>query len=84
MDNIKILERSDQSKPIKIKSSNLWSDVCFSKNDIQFWIDHFKNTRVPFVAAQFDTTMVNSQNQKMYRRVYGIFIDMKIWETKNV
>lgn len=84
MDNIKILERSDLEKPITIKNSNLWSDVCFFRKDIDFWISHFKNRKVPFVAAQFDTTMLNAENKKMYRRVYGVFIDMRIWEKENV
>jgi len=84
MDNLKILIQSPDSDKIKITNSNLWSEVCTSRKDAEFWANHFSLRKVLFVMAQFDTTLLNKDNQKMHRRVYGVFVDMRKWEAENV
>ncbi len=84
MDNLKILIQSPDSDKIKLVNSNLWSEVCTSRKDAEFWANHFSSRKVPFVMAQFDTTLLNKENQKMHRRVYGVFVDMRKWEAENV
>lgn len=82
MINIKIIASSENNK-IKLTDANLWMEPTVKKEDTDFWIHRFKDQRIPFVLAQYDTELVNSQNEKMYRRVYGLFIDMKSWEAES-
>jgi hypothetical protein len=84
MDNLKILIQSPDSDKIKITNSNLWSEVCKSRKDAEFWANHFSARKVPFVMAQFDVTLLNKNKQKMHRRVYGVFVDMSKWQAENV
>jgi len=85
MNNFKILDTNTEPnlKTIKLTDSNLWMEPSTKKEDAQFWVERFKDQKVPFILAQYDTEMMNDKNEKMYRRVYGIFIDMKNWERSN-
>lgn len=83
MDNLEVIQRSPSSEEIKLSNSNLWSEVCTKREDIIFWAEYFSKKNIPFVVAKFDTTVLNSKRQKMYRRVYGIFVDMKNWELED-
>lgn len=87
MNNIKIIDSNENGVPplktVKLVEANLWMEPSTKRADTDFWIERFKSQRVPFILAQYDTEMLNAQNEKMYRRVYGIFIDMKTWEKKN-
>ena len=87
MNNIKVLDSNENGVPglktIAIKKSNLWMEPTTDKNDTSFWVERLRSQRIPFILAQYDTEMLNDKKEKMYRRVYGIFIDMKSWEAKN-
>lgn len=87
MNNIQILDSNENGLPplktIALKESNLWMEPSTKKDDARFWIERFRSQRVPFIFAQYDTELINEKNEKMYRRVYGLFIDMKTWERKN-
>ena len=84
MNNIKILDGGGENlKTVKLTDANLWMEPSTKREDAEFWVERFKGQKVPFVLAQYDTEMLNAKNEKMYRRVYGIFIDMKTWERKN-
>lgn len=87
MNNIKIVETNENGIPplktIKLVEANLWMEPSTKREDTKFWVERFRDQRVPFIVAQYDTELMNSKNEKMYRRVYGIFIDMKTWERKN-
>lgn len=85
MTNLKLITTNDEPllKTIAIRESNLWMEPSTKKGDFDFWVKRFKDQKVPFVLMQYDTEMLNDRNEKMYRRVYGLFIDMKTWEKKN-
>lgn len=87
MNNIKVLDRNENGisplKMIAIKEANLWMEPTTKKSETDFWVERFRSQRIPFILAQYDTELLNEKNEKMYRRVYGIFIDMKTWEKKN-
>lgn len=85
MTNIKIITSSEENilKKVKLTDANLWMEPTIKKEDADFWIHRFKDQRIPYVLAQYDTELVNAQNEKMYRRVYGLFIDMKAWEAES-
>ena len=87
MNNIKVLDSNKNGIPplktIAIKESNLWMEPTTKKSETDFWVERFRSQRIPFILAQYDTELLNEKNEKMYRRVYGIFIDMKTWEKKN-
>jgi len=86
MKNIKVLDTNNEPllKTIALRPSNLWSEPTTQREDQEFWVKRFKSQKIPFVLVQYDTELRNDENQKMYRRVYGIFIDMKSWENSNV
>lgn len=87
MNNVKVLESNENGLPplktIVIKEANLWMEPSTKRADTEFWTERFRSNRTPFILAQYDTEILNERNEKMYRRVYGIFIDMKAWERKN-
>lgn len=87
MNNIKVLDSNENGisplKMIAIKEANLWMEPTTKKSETDFWVERFRSQRIPFILAQYDTELLNEKNEKMYRRVYGIFIDMKTWEKKN-
>lgn len=83
MNNVKILAGSEFLSKVKVTDSNLWMEPTTKKDDTSFWVERFTSQRLPFVLAQYDTELMNDKNEKMYRRVYGIFIDMKAWEKQN-
>lgn len=87
MNNIKVLDSNENGIPplktIAIKEANLWMEPTTKKSETDFWVERFRSQRIPFILAQYDTELLNERNEKMYRRVYGIFIDMKTWEKKN-
>jgi len=84
MNNIKVLDSNENGVPplktIALKETNLWMEPTTKKEDAQFWIERFRSQRIPFIFAQYDTELITEKNEKMYRRVYGIFIDMRSWE----
>lgn len=69
-------------KSVKLTDSNLWMEPSTKRIDADFWVERFKFQKIPFILAQYDTELTNEKNEKMYRRVYGLFIDMKAWERK--
>ena len=83
MTDVKILVGESNINLVKLTDSNLWMEPTTTKSDADFWIERFKSQKVPFVLAQYDTELMNEKKEKMYRRVYGLFIDMKAWERKN-
>ena len=87
MNNIKIIDSNENGVPplktVKLVEANLWMEPSTKRADTDFWVERFKSQCVSFILAQYDTEMLNAQNEKMYRRVYGISIDMKTWEKKN-
>ena len=87
MNNVKILDSNENGIPplktIALKEANLWMEPTTKKEETMFWVERFRSQRVPFILAQYDTEILNAKNEKMYRRVYGVFIDMKAWEKKN-
>jgi hypothetical protein len=85
MMNLSIVSKSetDALKKIKLKKYNLWTEPMTSKKEAEFWIKRFTEQKVPYVLAQYDAIVLNSMNKKMYRRVYGLFIDMKSQEVLN-
>lgn len=85
MTNIQILDTNEEPnlKTIVLRESNLWMEPTTDKSETDFWTKRFKFQKIPFVLVQYDTEMLNSKKEKMYRKVYGIFIDMKNWEKKN-
>lgn len=87
MNNIKVLDSNENGIPplktIAIKEANLWMEPTTKKSETDFWVERFRSQRIPFILAQYDTELLNEKNEKMYRRVYGIFIDMKTWKKKN-
>jgi hypothetical protein len=84
MNNLKIIDTNAKNalKTIKLTDSNLWMEPSTKKEDADFWVKRFKFQKVSFILAQYDTELMNEKNEKMYRKVYGLFIDMKTWEKK--
>jgi hypothetical protein len=80
---IKIIDGDKNLKAVKLTETNLWMEPSTKLDDVLFWVERFKSQRVPYVIAQFDMEMRNKENKKMYRRVFGILIDMKRWENSN-
>ena len=85
MTNIQVLDTNNEPnlKTIPLRESNLWMEPTTKREDTAFWVKRFKHEKVPFVLVQYDTELLNERKEKMYRRVYGIFIDMKSWENKH-
>lgn len=85
MKNVTLIETGDEAslKTIPLRQANLWMDPSPNKEDLRFWINRFRFKKVPFVLVQYDTEMLNANKEKMYRKVYGLFIDMKSWEAKD-
>ena len=82
MNNFKLLDTNNTLAcgSIKLVESNLWMDPTTKKEDLSFWVERFKDQRINFVLMQFDTELMNDKREKMYRKVYGLFIDMRSWE----
>ena len=76
MNNVKILEGEENLNLVKLSDPNLWMEPTTVRSDLDFWIKRLKQQRVPFVFAQYDTELMNAKSEKMYRRVYGLFVDM--------
>lgn len=85
MINIEFVDTNNESnlKTIALREANLWMEPTTSKADTEFWVKRFKSEKIPFVLAKYDTELRNDKNEKMYRRVYGLFIDMKSWERQH-
>lgn len=83
MKNFEFIDTNDEPlnlKTIKLVQYNLWMEPSPKRSDFDFWLKRFKDQKVPFCFVKFDTTLLNSMGEKMNRRVYGIFLDMKSWE----
>jgi hypothetical protein len=78
MNNLKIISTSGESalKDIKLIPANLWMEPTLKKEDVSFWVRRFESRRIPYVLAQYDTEFNSAQYGRMYRRVYGLFVDM--------
>lgn len=85
MNNFKFLDTNQKPnlKTIKLVESNLWMEPTTKREDLDFWVKRFNEQNIPFVLMQFDTELMNEKREKMYRKVYGIFINMKSWEKQN-
>ena len=85
MTNIELVDTNNEPnlKTIALREANLWMEPTISKADTEFWVKRFKSEKIPFVLVKYDTELRNDKNEKMYRRVYGLFIDMKSWERQH-
>lgn len=85
MINIELVDTNNEPnlKTIALRESNLWMEPTTIKSDTEFWVRRFKSEKIPFVLVKYDTELRNEKNEKMYRRVYGLFIDMKSWERQH-
>jgi hypothetical protein len=82
MNNLKIISTSGESalKDIKLTPANLWMEPTFKKEDASFWVRRFESQRIPYVLAQYDTELDSAKYGRMYRRVYGLFVDIDTLE----
>jgi hypothetical protein len=78
MNNLKIISTSGESalKDIKLTPANLWMEPTLKREDTSFWVRRFESRRIPYVLAQYDTEFSSAKYGRMYRRVYGLFVDM--------
>jgi hypothetical protein len=84
MNNLEIIKTNDLKSSVALKDKNLWSEPFEKLEDANFWINSFTKKAIPYVLARFDIVVDNKEGKQMYRRLYGVFIDMRKFQEESV